>query len=131
MVTVLLRLDKLNMEWLPMQEGEIVFRCDLGVRAVADMLAVTLRLQNGELLSPTTLKRLAESMIPEIADTFWRQWFKELYSQFPSETRKVLVLRAPSKLGRKSSMAELMRHLLVTAEFNAPIVRPLYPSYQL
>ena len=61
-------------------------------------------------------------MIPEIADTFRRQWFKELYSQFPSETRKVSVPRAPSKLGRKSSMAELMRHLLVTAEFNAPML---------
>ena len=41
---------------------------------------------------------------------------------FPSETRKGSVPRAPSKLGRKSLMAELMRHLLVTAEFYVPML---------
>ena len=121
-VAVLSRLDELNVGWLPMEEGEIVFRRDLVVRAVADTLAVTLGLRNGELLSSTASKRLAVSMISEIADAFRRQWFKELYSQFPSETRKGSVPRAPNKLGRKSLMAELTRHLLVTAEFNAPML---------
>jgi 2-dehydropantoate 2-reductase len=122
-VAVLSRLDALNVSWLPMEEGEIVFRRDLVVRAVTDALAVTLGLPNGELLSTASSKRLAEALILEVHGAFRRQWYTELRSHFrPTEGRLPQMPLLPRGLGRKALMGDLVRHLLVTKEYNAPML---------
>ena len=122
-VAVLSRLDALNVSWLPMEEGEIVFRRDLVVRAVTDALAVTLGLPNGELLSTNSSRKLAEALILEVHGAFRRQWYTELRSHFPPiEDRLPPMPRLPKGLGRKALMGDLVRHLLVTEEYNAPML---------
>lgn len=125
-VAVLSRLDELNVRWLPMEEGEIVFRRDLVARAVTDALAVALGSPNGELLSTGSSRKLAEDLILEISGAFRKQWFTEIRSQFPSgEGQKGFrpMPSLPRGLGRKALMGELGRHLLVTGKFNAPMLR--------
>ena len=128
-VAVLSNLDELNVAWLPMGEGEIVFRRDLVVRAVADALAVTLGLPNGELLSTRSSRKLAEDLILEISGAFRRQWFREIHSQLPSEDgesqERPVLPQPPKGLGKKALMGELVRYLLVTSEFNAPMLRDI------
>ena len=122
-VAVLSRLDALNVSWLPMEEGEIMFRRDLVVRAVTDALAVALGLPNGELLSTASSKRLAEALILEVHGAFRRQWYTELRSHFrPAEGRLPQMPLLPRGLGRKALMGDLVRHLLVTKEYNAPML---------
>ena len=122
-VAVLSRLDALNVSWLPMEEGEIVFRRDLVVRAVTDALAVTLGLPNGELLSTTSSRKLAEALILETYGAFRRQWYTELRSHLPPiEGRLPSMPQLPKGLGRKALMGDLVRHLLVTQEYNAPML---------
>ncbi|KAF9654208.1 hypothetical protein BDM02DRAFT_3182036 [Thelephora ganbajun] len=122
-VAVLSRLDALNVAWLPMEEGEIILRRDLVVRAVTDALAVTLGLPNGELLSTNSSRKLAEELISDIHGAFRKQWFAELYSQLsPAERRLRSMPSLPKGLGRKALMGDLVRHLLVTKEYNAPML---------
>jgi len=122
-VAVLSRLDALNVSWLPMEEGEIVFRRDLVVRAVTDALAATLGLPNGELLSTAPSRKLGETLITEIHGAFRTQWFTELRSHLsPAERWSRPVPSLPKGLGRKALMADLVRHLLVTKELNAPML---------
>ena len=128
-VAVLSSLSELNVRWLPMGEGEIVFRRDLVVRAVTDALAVALGLPNGQLLSSNPSRKLAGDLILEISGAFRRQWFKEIRSQLPpSEGGREQSWRIPplpKGLGRKALMGELMRHLFVTGRFNAPMLGDL------
>ena len=122
-VAVLSRLDALNVTWLPMEEGEIVFRRDLVVRAVTDALAVTFGLPNGELLSTSSSRNLAETLIKEVYGAFRKQWNTELRSQFPSaEGRPRPIPMLPKGLGRRALMGDLVRHLLVTEEYYAPML---------
>lgn len=122
-VAVLSRLDALNVSWLPMEEGEIVFRRDLVVRAVTDALAVTLGLPNGELLSAGPSRDLAGALMAEIHGAFRKQWFKELRSHLPpAEAWSRRVPPLPTGLTRKALMGDLVRHLLVTNELNAPML---------
>ena len=122
-VAVLSRLDALNVSWLSMGEGEIVFRRDLVVRAVTDALAVTLGIPNGELLSTTSSRKLAEELITEICGAFRRQWYTELRSHLPeADGRLPRMPSLPKGLGRKALMGDLVRHLLVTKEYNAPML---------
>jgi len=123
-VAVLSRLDALNSSWLPMEEGEIVFRRDLVVRAVTDALGVTLGLPNGELLSTSSSRRLARALILEIHGAFRKQWETELGSHVPGGGRLPPML-LPKGLGRKALMGDLVRHLLVTKEYNAPMLRDI------
>lgn len=122
-VAVLSKLDALNVSWLPMEEGEIVFRRDAVVRAVTDALAVTLGLPNGELLSTPSSKQLATDLILEIHGAFRRQWSEEIYARIASEEEKVdWMPQLPVGLGRKQMMGDLVRHLLVTSDYNAPML---------
>lgn len=121
-VAVLSRLDALNVSWLPMQEGEIVFRRDLVVRAVTDALAVTLGLPNGALLSTRTSRKLAEDLIQEINGAFRVQWLKEIRAQLPPEQKFGSVPFLPKGLDRRALMGELVRHLLATKELRAPML---------
>jgi len=121
-VAVLSRLNALNVSWLPMEEGEIMFRRDLVVRAVTDALAVTLGLPNGKLLSTASSKDLAETLILEISGAFRSQWYRELRSYFPPEDRSEQLPLLPKGLTRKALMADLVRHLLVTKEYSAPML---------
>ena len=124
-VAVLSRMDELNVTWLPMEEGEIVFRRDLVVRAVTDALAVALGLRNGELLSTNSSRKLAEDLIMEIHGAFRKQWFREICSQLPSENRDRKfrpIPPLPKGLGRRALMGELVRHLFVTKELRAPML---------
>ena len=122
-VAVLSRLDALNVTWLPMEEGEIAFRRDLVVRAVTDALAVTLGIPNGELLSTNSSRKLAEDLISEITAAFRRQWYMELRSYLPeTEERVSLMPLFPKGLSRKALMGDLVRHLLVTKEYYAPML---------
>lgn len=121
-VAVLSRLDALNVSWLPMEEGEIVFRRDLVVRAVTDALAVALGLPNGALLSTSSSKKLAEDLIWEIHGAFRRQWETEIRSQLPPERHFRDIPLLPRGLGRRELMGELVRHLLVTKERRAPML---------
>ena len=127
-VAVLSRLDALNVSWLPMEEGEIVFRRDLVVRAVTDGLAVALGLPNGNLLSTPSSRKLAVDLILEIHLAFRTQWLAEIGSQFPlgedqEELRPMPPL--PMGLGRRAMMGDLVRHLLVTKEHNAPMLQDI------
>jgi len=125
-VAVLSRLDALNVAWLPMEEGEIVFRRDLVVRAVTDALAVTLGLPNGELLSTNSSRKLAETLILEIHSAFRRQWYTELRPHLmANEDQLPPMPQLPKGLGRKALMGDLVRHLLVTKEYNAPMLRDM------
>ena len=125
-VAVLTELDALNVSWLPMEEGEIVFRRDLVVRAVTDALGVMLGLRNGELLSTRSSKKLAETLIMEIQGAFRKQWDAELRAQFPcGEDRSRAMPSLPRGLGRKALMADLVRHLLVTGEYEAPMLNDI------
>ena len=120
---VLSRLDALNAAWLPMEEGEIAFRRDLVVRAVNDALGVTLGMPNGELVSTDSSRKLAEALILEISGAFRRQWYTELSSHLPeTEGRLPPMPSLPKGLGRKALMGDLVRHLLVTKEYNAPML---------
>jgi 2-dehydropantoate 2-reductase len=125
-VAVLSRLDELNVTWLPMEEGEIVLRRDLVVRAVTDALAVALGLPNGQLLSTSSSRKLAEDLISEIYGAFRKQWSTEIRSQFPSEGGGQKQFRPmpslPKGLSRKGLMGELVRHLFVTGRLNAPML---------
>jgi len=121
-VAVLSRLEGLNVSWLPMEEGEIVFRRDLVVRAVTDALAVTLGLPNGDLLSTVSSKNLAETLILEACGAFRRQWYEELRSHLPPEDQSRELPLLPKGLGRKALMRDLVRHLLVTKEYSAPML---------
>ena len=122
-VAVLSNLDALNVSWLPMEEGEIVFRRDLVVRAVTDTLGVILGLPNGELLSTPYSRNLAEALILEIHGAFRTQWLTELRSHFPAaKDRSRPIPWLPKGLSRRALMGDLVRHLLVTKEFNAPMV---------
>ena len=125
-VAVLSKLDALNVSWLPMEEGEIVFRRDLVVRAVTDALAVTLGLPNGELLSTNSSRKLAEALLLEISGGFRKQWFTELRSHVsPAEGPRPPMPSLPRGLSRKALMGDLMRHLLVTREYNAPMLNDI------
>ena len=125
-VAVLSRLDTLNVSWLPMEEGEIVFRRDLVVRAVTDVLAVTLGLPNGELLSTSSSRKLAEELLLEIHGAFRKQWFTELRSHAPPvEGLSPPMPSLPRGLGRRALMGDLVRHLLVTKEYNAPMLHDI------
>ena len=122
-VAVLSKLDALNVSWLAMGEGEIVFRRDLVVRAVTDALGVTLGIPNGELLSTTSSRKLAEELIMEIHGAFRRQWYTELRSHLPpTEGRLPPMPLLPKGLGRKALMGDLVRHLLVTKGHTAPML---------
>ena len=122
-VAVLTGLEALNVTWLPMEEGEIVFRRDLVVRAVTDALGVMVGLPNGELLSTRSSKKLAETLIREIQGAFRKQWDAELRAQFPcDEDRSRAMPSLPRGLGGKALMADLVRHLLVTGEYKAPML---------
>ena len=122
-VAVLSRLDALNVTWLPMREGEVVFRRDLVVRAVTDALAVTLGTPNGELLSTHYSRKLGETLIKEIHGAFRKQWDTELRSHFlGAEERLSRMPSLPKGLGRRALMGDLVRHLLVTKEYNAPML---------
>ena len=124
-VAVLSGLDALNVSWLPMEEGEIVFRRDLVVRAVADALAVTLGAPNGELLSTDSSMKLADTLISEAHGAFRWQWDTELRSHLPGtrgKGRLPQVPLLPKGLGRKMLMGDLVRHLLVTKEDIAPML---------
>jgi 2-dehydropantoate 2-reductase len=120
-VAVLSRLDALNVSWLPMEEGEVVFRRDLVVRAVTDALAVTLGLPNGDLLSTNSSRKLAEDLISEISGAFLTQWTTELRSG-PNKDQFRPLPPLPKGLGRRALMGELVRHLLVTGEYIAPML---------
>jgi 2-dehydropantoate 2-reductase len=124
-VAVLSRLDALNVTWLPMEEGEVVFRRDLVIRAVTDALAVTLGLPNGELLSTISSKKLAETLISEIHHAFRKQWYAELRTHFPSMDESGALPPLPNGLGRRALMADLVRHLVVTKEDRAPMLRDI------
>jgi 2-dehydropantoate 2-reductase len=123
-VAVLSRLDALNVSWLPMEEGEVVLRRDLVVRAVTDALAVALGLPNGALLSTRSSRKLAESLIMEINGAFRAQWETEIRSQLPADqsSRKMKLPPLPSGLGRSALMGELVRHLLVAKGRKAPML---------
>jgi ketopantoate reductase len=109
-----------------MEEGEIAFRRDLVVRAVTDALGVTLGLPNGELLSTSSSRKLADSLIMEACGAFRRQWYTELRSQLPPvEGRRPPIPMPPKGLRRKALMGDLVRHLLVTKEFRAPMLRDI------
>ena len=129
-VAVLSRLDALNVSWLPMEEGEIVFRRDLVVRAVTDALAVTLGLPNGELLSTVSSRNLAETLILEICGAFRQQWFTELRSHLPPEGQSQQLPSLPKGLGRRALMGDLVRHLLVTKESSAPMLSDVQMGVQ-
>ena len=124
-VAVLSSLDELNATWLSMEEGEIVFRRDLVVRAVTDALAVALGLPNGELLSTKPSKKLAEDVVKEINGAFRAQWRTEILSQYPLEegqTRSRPMPVLPKGLRRNALMGELVRHLIATGKCNAPML---------
>ena len=120
-VAVLSRLDALNVSWLPMKEGEIVFRRDLVARAVADALAVTLGLPNGDLLSTSSSRKLAEDLILEISGAFRKQWVTELGSRHEKGKLRPMP-QLPKGLGRQALMGELVRYLLATSEYIAPML---------
>ena len=123
---VLSKLDALNVSWLPMEEGEVMFRRDLVVRAVTDALAVTLGLPNGDLLSTPSSKNLAETLITEISGAFRKQWFAELSSHLrPKEQSRRQLPQLPAGLGKKALMGDLVRHLLVTREHSAPMLKDI------
>ena len=126
-VAVLSRLDELSVSWLPMEEGEVVFRRDLVVGAVTDALAVILGLPNGELLSTSSSRKLAEALIVEIHGAFRGQWFTELRSHLAGNKGGRLgpMPQLPKGLGRKALMGDLVRHLLVTKEHTAPMLRDM------
>ena len=130
-VAVLSRLDALNVSWLPMEEGEIVFRRDLVVRAVTDALAVTLGLPNGELLSTVFSKNLAETLILEIHCAFRRQWEAELRSHLPPEDQLQELPLLPKGLGRKALMGDLVRHLSATKDHTAPMLSDIEAGAQI
>lgn len=125
-VAVLTGLDALNVSWLPMEEGEMVLRRDLVVRAVSDALGVVLGLRNGELLSTSSSKKLAETLIKEVQGAFRTQWQAELRAQIPSDEDRTRAMPSlPRGLGRKALMADLVRHLLVTEEYRAPMLNDI------
>lgn len=124
-VAVLSELDALNVSWLPMQEGEIVLRRDLVVRAVTDALGVIIGLPNGALLSTPTSRKLAEDLIQEINGAFRAQWLKEIQAQFPLKRMLRSLPFLPEGLNRKALMGELVRHLLVTKELYAPMLHDI------
>ena len=121
-VAVLSRLDALNVSWLPMEEGEVVFRRDLVVRAVTDALAVNLGLPNGELLSTVFSRNLAEALILEMHCAFRRQWEAELRSHLPPGDQLRELPPLPRGLGRRALMGELVRHLSATKGHIAPML---------
>jgi len=131
-VSVLSGLDALNVTWLPMEEGEIVFRRDLVVRAVTDALGVTLGLPNGELLSTVSSRKLTNALLTEIVRAFKKQWYTELGSHFQHTDKGLLppMPALPRGLGKRDLMGALVRHLILTKEFNAPMLRDIEAGSQ-
>jgi len=122
-VAVLSGLDALNVSWLPMEEGEVVFRRDLVVRAVTDALAVALGTPNGELLSTDSSMKLADLLISEVHGAFRRQWTTELRSRLPAtEGPRPRIPLLPQGLRKRMLKGDLVRHLLMTKEDIAPML---------
>lgn len=119
-VAALNGLNTLNVNWLPMEQGEIVFRRDLVVRSAIDAVAVWLNCTNGQLLESLEARKLVYKICEEAACVFDAQWYREIVQSgaFPKGSS---LPRLPTGL-RKKALTKACLHFAESTPHNVAVM---------
>jgi len=123
-VAVLNRLTDLHVSWIPMEEGEIMFRRDAVIRSIVDALAVWLNCRNGKIFKTAEARKLGHVLCLEASLVFKAQWDSELKSSMASSPHDTLP-GFPIGLRKKNLMTDCMRFAFATRADIAPMLRDL------